>query len=69
MVGKALRKSRSIIGIHLSENPGLNETSKSYIFDRVKCKDSLFAVPRPMDLHILEERVKNTNAQANHRMF
>lgn len=69
MIGKALRKSRSVIGIHLSENPGLNDITKSYIFDRVRCKKSDFEFPRPLDLHVHEERVKNTNPVANHRMF
>lgn len=69
MIAKALRKSRSLIGIHLSENPGLDDDTRKYLYERVRCKDSDFAVPRPLDLHIHEERVKATNAQVNHRMF
>lgn len=37
-IARALRKSRSIIGIHLGENPGLTEEIKEYIFGRVHCK-------------------------------
>ena len=39
-IGRALRKSRSLVGIHLSENPGLTPEIKQHLFDRVHCKES-----------------------------
>ena len=46
----ALRKSRSLIGIHLSENPGLSAEIKEFIRERVHCKPSDFEENNMIDL-------------------
>jgi len=69
MIGKALRKSRSLIGLHLSENPGLNVETRQYLFNRVKCKQSDFSKHSCLHIAKLEDKIKNNNAAINHRMF
>lgn len=54
----ALRKSRSLIGIHLSENPGLSPDLKKFIHDRVHCKPSDFEELNIIDLRKFENSMK-----------
>ena len=37
-MGTALRRSRSILVIHLSGNPGLNLTNMEYLTQRIRCR-------------------------------
>ena len=68
-IARALRKSRSLVGIHLSENPGLTQEVKEYIFQRVHCKDSDFKHLRVVDLSTYENQLKKQNLKINHKMF
>ena len=53
-IGSAVAKSRSLIGIHLSLNPGLTDEVKSHIFTRAKCKESDFGRPNIFDPRLIE---------------
>jgi hypothetical protein len=37
-LGKTLRRSRSLLSVHLSENPGLTAENKRYITKRIKAR-------------------------------
>ena len=54
-IAKALRKSRSLVGIHLSENPGLQAKTKEFIFQRVHCKVSDFDNNHVIDIKDFEK--------------
>lgn len=58
-IGSALRKSKSLVGIHLSENPGLTTEMKEQLFARVHCKSSDFSDPHKIDLSEIEKQQRN----------
>jgi len=68
-IARALRKSRSIVGIHLSENNGLTPEIKDYLFNRIHCKTSDFSQLRIINLQDYEHMIKQTNYKVNHQMF
>ena len=39
-LGSALRKSRSILSLHLSANPGLTKENREYLSQRIHAKDN-----------------------------
>lgn len=68
-IAKALRKSRSLVGIHLSENPGLTDETKTFLFDRVHAKKSDFDNNNIIDLKVYEARLKRYNPLFNHKLL
>ena len=68
-IARALRKSRSLVGIHLSENSGLTPEVKQYLFDRVHCKESQFKNIKTIDVQPFENRIRRTDPQAKHKML
>lgn len=40
-IGSTLKKAKSLLAIHFSGNPGINNEVKEYIRDRIKCKINL----------------------------
>ena len=38
-IGTALNKARSLVGIHLSDNPGITERNLEFLKDRIRCRD------------------------------
>jgi len=48
-IATALKRSRSIISLHLSGNPGITPESKEFLFERVRCcrpRPSIFTEPQ-----------------------
>ena len=37
-IGTAMRRSRSMVALHLSGNPGVTQALKDYLEQRVRCK-------------------------------
>ena len=37
-IAHAIRKARSLVAIHLSGNPGLTESTRSFLIERIRCK-------------------------------
>jgi len=37
-LGTALRRAKSLLAIHLSDNPGVTKVAKEYLFSRIRCK-------------------------------
>ena len=37
-IGTSLRRGRSIVSLHLSGNPGVNQSLKDFLFQRLRCK-------------------------------
>jgi RNA-binding protein YhbY len=58
-IAEALRKSRSLISIHLSDNVGLNESTIDHIFQRVHCKVSDFNKLNHIEMVAFEKKMKN----------
>ena len=67
-IAKALRKSRALVGIHLSENPGLSPQVKEYLFNRVHCKKSDFEDLRIIDLRRHFESKLRHDPQHAHKL-
>jgi len=38
IIGISLRRARSLLSLHLSENPGITSDLKSLLFERIHCK-------------------------------
>lgn len=36
-IGASLKRGRSILALHLSGNPGINQELKDYLFQRIRC--------------------------------
>lgn len=68
-IAKALRKSRSLVGIHLSENIGLTAQMKEFIKMRVHCKDSEFKMLNVIDFKKLEKEIKEEDRDAMHQLM
>jgi RNA-binding protein YhbY len=68
-IAEALRKSRSLISIHLSDNLGLNESTIDHIFQRVHCKVSDFNKLNHIEMVAFEKKMKNQDSAINHKMF
>ena len=60
-IARGLRKSRSLVGIHLSENIGLTKEVRDYMFERVHSRKSDFEQRIIMDLSRYEDRMKVTD--------
>ena len=71
-IARALRKTRSLVGIHLSENPGIDNEGKikRYFHKKVRCKlISDFSTVRTLDFTPFENVVKKQHPNVNHAMF
>ena len=58
-IALALRKSRSMVGIHLSNNPGLSQEVKSEIMKTAKCKPEVYESKNHLNLKKHEINFKN----------
>ena len=38
IIGISLRRARSLLSLHISENPGITKDLKSLLFERIRCK-------------------------------
>jgi hypothetical protein len=38
IIGISLRRARSLLSLHLSENPGITQDLKTLLFERIHCK-------------------------------
>jgi hypothetical protein len=57
-IGLAMRKSRSMVGIHLSNNPGLSLEVKNEILKRAHCKPEIIESKNYLDLKTFESMFK-----------
>jgi hypothetical protein len=48
-IGVSLRRARSLLSLHLSGNPGINESLKSFLFTRLHCADISSFFDHPSD--------------------
>jgi hypothetical protein len=49
-LGRSLSKARSLVGIHLTGNPGITDRVLRYVHQRIKCKEP-YAEEPPEDLN------------------
>lgn len=37
VIGASLKRGRSIVSLHMSGNPGVTQSLKDYLFERIRC--------------------------------
>lgn len=55
-VGISLDKSRGLVSIHLSNNPGITERVKEFLYKRIKCRPVDPAFKIEFDIEKLESK-------------
>jgi hypothetical protein len=60
----SLRRSRSLLVLNVSGNPGITDSLRNFIFERIRCKKASEDQQRTIDINLMLDSLESADNQA-----